>query len=41
MRLVILMKNSGLFAFCGVPGSGKTLNATFIALQHYKSENRL
>lgn len=28
-----------LIAFCGVPGSGKTLNATRLALKHYKKEN--
>lgn len=33
------MKNNGLFAFCGIPGSGKTLNATVVALSHYKKEN--
>ena len=35
------MKDSGLFALCGIPGSGKTLNATYYALKHYKKENRL
>lgn len=28
-----------LISFCGVPGSGKTLNATRAALKHYKKEN--
>lgn len=35
------MRDSGLFAFCGVPGSGKTLNCVRIALKHYKKENNL
>lgn len=30
-----------LIAFTGVPGSGKTLNATRLALKHYKKENNL
>lgn len=30
-----------LKAFCGVPGSGKTLNATRVALSHYKRENSI
>lgn len=33
------MKNNGLFAFCGIPGSGKTLNCTAVALSHYRKEN--
>ena len=28
-----------LKVLCGVPGSGKTLNATRLAIQHYKKEN--
>lgn len=28
-----------LISLCGVPGSGKTLNATRIAVSHYKKEN--
>ena len=28
-----------LQAFCGVPGSGKTLNATRLAIKHYEKEN--
>lgn len=35
------MIDSGLIALNGVPGSGKTLNATHIARKHYKKENRL
>ena len=30
-----------LISLCGVPGSGKTLNATRIALKHYKHENNI
>lgn len=30
---------TGVIALCGVPGSGKTLNAVHIALDHYKKEN--
>lgn len=33
------MKDNGLFAFCGVPGSGKTLTCVKLALKHYKKEN--
>ncbi len=33
------MKNNGLYAFCGIPGSGKTLTAVKVALSHYKKEN--
>lgn len=34
------MIDTGLLAINGVPGSGKTLTATDIALKHYKRENR-
>lgn len=33
------MKDNGLFALCGVPGSGKTLTSVYLALKHYKKEN--
>ena len=33
------MEKTGLIALNGIPGSGKTLDATYIALQHYKSQN--
>ena len=28
-----------LRSFCGIPGSGKTLDATDIAIKHYKKQN--
>ena len=34
------MIDSGLVALNGVPGSGKTLDATHLAIKHYKKENR-
>ena len=33
------MERTGLIALNGIPGSGKTLDATYLALQHYKSQN--
>lgn len=33
------MEKTGLIALNGIPGSGKTLDATYIALKHYKSQN--
>ena len=30
-----------LRAFCGIPGSGKTLDATDIAIKHYKKQNNI
>lgn len=33
------MDDTGFIALCGVPGSGKTLNATYLALRHYKRQN--
>ena len=29
-----------LISYCGIPGSGKTLDGTLEALKHYKKANR-
>ena len=30
-----------LISLCGVPGSGKTLDSTYLALKHYNKQNIL